>query len=101
MPWRPPTAQEYRIAPLSSAQNTQNRMSCVLILHALHNSALSHKRRASVGAGSAAGIMVYAAEFPFPQRDQPLLLPVDMREWLPEDDLVFISARSRSWSPKR
>src|SRR5262249_50925993 len=34
--------------------------------------------------------MVYAAEFPFPQRDQPLLMPVDMREWLPEDDLVFI-----------
>jgi len=28
--------------------------------------------------------------FLFPQRDQPLLLPVDMREWLPEDDLVFI-----------
>src|SRR5438046_4820926 len=25
-----------------------------------------------------------------PQRGQPLLLPVDMREWLPEDDLVFI-----------
>ena len=25
-----------------------------------------------------------------PQRDQPLLMPVDMREWLPEDDLVFI-----------
>jgi transposase len=25
-----------------------------------------------------------------PQRDQPLLLPVDMREWLPEDDLAFI-----------
>jgi hypothetical protein len=35
-------------------------------------------------------IMVYVAEFPFPQRDQPLLLPVDMCEWLPEDDLVFI-----------
>jgi transposase len=34
--------------------------------------------------------MVYAAEFLCPQRDQPLLLPVDMREWLPEDDLVFI-----------
>jgi hypothetical protein len=32
--------------------------------------------------------MVCAAELPFPQRDQPLLLPVDMREWLPEDDLV-------------
>jgi transposase len=28
--------------------------------------------------------------FIFPQRDQPLLMPVDMREWLPEDDLVFI-----------
>jgi hypothetical protein len=26
----------------------------------------------------------------FPQRDQPLLMPVDMREWLPEDDLVFV-----------
>src|SRR5260370_26061934 len=25
-----------------------------------------------------------------PQREQPLLLPVDMREWLPEDDLVFV-----------
>jgi transposase len=25
-----------------------------------------------------------------PQRDQPLLLPVDMREWLSEDDLVFV-----------
>jgi hypothetical protein len=29
-------------------------------------------------------------DFLFPQRDQPLLLPVDMREWLPEDDLVFV-----------
>jgi hypothetical protein len=28
--------------------------------------------------------------FLFPQRDQPLLLPVVMREWLPEDDLVFV-----------
>ena len=34
--------------------------------------------------------MVYAAEFLSPQRDQPLLLPVDMREWLPEDDLAFV-----------
>jgi hypothetical protein len=25
-----------------------------------------------------------------PHRDQPLLMPVDMREWLPEDDLVFV-----------
>ncbi len=28
--------------------------------------------------------------FLFPQRDQPLLLPVDMREWLLEDDLVYV-----------
>jgi transposase len=28
--------------------------------------------------------------FVYPQRDQPLLMPVDMREWLPEDDLVFV-----------
>jgi transposase len=28
--------------------------------------------------------------FLHPQRDQPLLLPADMREWLPEDDLVFV-----------
>jgi transposase len=28
--------------------------------------------------------------FLFPQREQPLLLPVDMREWLSEDDLVFV-----------
>jgi hypothetical protein len=25
-----------------------------------------------------------------PQRDQPMLLPVDMREWLPEVDLAFV-----------
>jgi transposase len=25
-----------------------------------------------------------------PQRDRPMLMPVDMREWLPGDDLVFI-----------
>ena len=28
--------------------------------------------------------------FLYPQRDQPLLMPVVMREWLPEDDLVFV-----------
>src|SRR6201986_2716856 len=28
--------------------------------------------------------------FLYPQRDQPLLLPVDMREWLPEDDLAYV-----------
>jgi transposase len=34
--------------------------------------------------------MVCAAVFLYPQRDQPLLMPVDMREWLPEDDLVYV-----------
>ena len=34
--------------------------------------------------------MVCAAELSLSQRDQPLLMPVDMREWLPEDDLVFV-----------
>lgn len=29
--------------------------------------------------------------FPCPRRDQPLLMPVDMREWLPEDDLAFVA----------
>ena len=28
--------------------------------------------------------------FLFPQRDQPLLLPAVMREWLPGDDLVYV-----------
>src|SRR6185369_16635248 len=28
--------------------------------------------------------------FLYPQRDQPLLMPADMREWLPEDDLVHV-----------
>ncbi len=28
--------------------------------------------------------------FLYPHRDQPLLLPADMREWLPEDDLAFV-----------
>ena len=28
--------------------------------------------------------------FLYPQRDQPLLLPADMREWLPEDDLAYV-----------
>jgi transposase len=28
--------------------------------------------------------------FLYPQRDQQFLMPVDMRDWLPEDDLVFM-----------
>jgi hypothetical protein len=41
-------------------------------------SSLSHKRRVFGRVGSAFEIMVCAAEFPYPQRDQPLLLPVDI-----------------------
>ena len=33
--------------------------------------------------------------FLYPQRDQPLLLPADMREWLSEDDLVWAERRER------
>ena len=29
-------------------------------------------------------------DFLFPQRDQPLLMPADMREWLPGDDRAFV-----------
>jgi hypothetical protein len=35
------------------------------------------------------GLWDVSRNFLFPQRDQPLLLPVGMREWLPEDDLMF------------
>jgi transposase len=28
--------------------------------------------------------------FLYPQRDQPFLMPVDMRDWLPEDDVVVV-----------
>lgn len=32
-----------------------------------------------------------AAEFSvYPQRDRQFLMPLDMRDWLPEDDLVFV-----------
>ena len=42
--------------------------------------------------------------FLYPQRDQPLLLPADMREWLPEDDLVFVvldAVATRTWANSR
>ena len=37
--------------------------------------------------------MVLPQNFLYPQRDQPLLMPVDMREWLPEDDWCSWSGR--------
>ena len=51
---------------------------------------LSHKRRAFVGQARRLRSWFMPQNFLSPQRDQPLLLPVDMREWLPEDDLVFV-----------
>jgi hypothetical protein len=52
---------------------------------------LSHKRRAFGRAGSGAWDHdVCRRTFFSRQRGQPLLLLVDMREWLPEDDLVFV-----------
>ena len=51
---------------------------------------LSHKRRASAWPGRRLKSWLMPQNFLFPQRDQPLLLPVDMREWLPGDDLVFV-----------
>jgi hypothetical protein len=32
-----------------------------------------------------------------PQRDQPMLMPVDMRDWLPDDDLVFVVPSLPTW----
>jgi hypothetical protein len=56
----------------------------------MHGFSLSHKQRASLGRGLVLETMMCSAEFLYPQRNQPLLVPVDMREWLPEDDLVFV-----------
>jgi hypothetical protein len=39
--------------------------------------------------------------FLFPQRDQPMLMPVDMREWLPEDDLAFVVLDGSHLGPGR
>jgi hypothetical protein len=51
---------------------------------------LSRKRHACVGSGMVPGIMVMPQNGLFPQRDQALLLPVDVGEWLPEDHLAFV-----------
>jgi hypothetical protein len=51
---------------------------------------LSHKRCGVCAPRRRLGSWFVPQNFLFPQRDQPLLMPVDMREWLPEDDLVFV-----------
>jgi len=58
----------------------------------MHNRACRTKGRRVV-AGLATprlGSRCVPQNFLYPQRDQPLLMPVDMRDWLPEDDLVFV-----------
>src|ERR1700741_2682788 len=42
------------------------------------------------GAGRCLRSWFMPQNFLYPQRDQPLLMPADMREWLPEDDLVYV-----------
>ena len=56
----------------------------------MHNPACRTNGAPSAGQGQGLGSWGVPQNFLFPQRDQPLLLPVDMREWLPEDDLVFV-----------
>jgi hypothetical protein len=56
----------------------------------MHNPACRINDTLPAGQGRCLGSWGVPQNFLFPQRDQPLLLPVDMREWLPEDDLVFV-----------
>jgi hypothetical protein len=51
---------------------------------------LGWSRGASTGANRLLLARLIRQNFLYLQRDQPLLLPVDMREWLPEDDLVLV-----------
>src|SRR5215813_3524429 len=55
-----------------------------------HRSACRINGVPSAGSGWSLGSWCVPQNFLYPQRDQPLLLPVDMREWLPEDDLVYV-----------
>ena len=57
-------------------------------------------RRVGAGlAGSRLGSRCVPQNFLYPQRDQPFLMPVDMRDWLPEDDVVVVVLDAvRSWS---
>src|SRR6516165_11060757 len=56
----------------------------------LHNSACRTNGAPPWGPDRRLGSWCMPQNFLFPQRDQPLLMPVDMREWLPEDDLVYV-----------
>ena len=54
-----------------------------------HNSACRTNGAPAWGQARRSGSWFMPHNFLFPQRDQ-LLLPADMREWLPEDDLVLL-----------
>jgi hypothetical protein len=56
----------------------------------MHKSACRTNGVPPAGQSGRLGSWSVPQNFLFPQRDQPLLLPVDMREWLPEDDLVYV-----------
>src|SRR5206468_12039748 len=56
----------------------------------LHNSACRINGAPPYGPGRRLRSWFMPQNFLFPQRDQPMLMPVDMREWLPEDDLAFV-----------
>ena len=56
----------------------------------LHDSACRTNGAPVWGQARRLGLLFMPQNFLSPQRDQPMLLPLDMREWLPEDDLVFI-----------
>ena len=56
----------------------------------MHKSACRTNGAPPLGPARRLGSWFMPQNFLCPQRDQPMLLPVDMREWLPEDDLVFV-----------
>src|SRR5215467_9235358 len=56
----------------------------------LHDSACRINGVPAAGRGWCLGSWGVPQNFVFPRRDQLLLLPVDVRGWLPEDDLVCV-----------
>ena len=56
----------------------------------VHNSACRTNGASPSGQVGRLGSWFMPQNFLYPQRDQPFLMPVDMRERLPEDDLAFI-----------
>src|SRR5690349_17286157 len=78
-----------RVASHPMAHSTRH-VRVLSVQRGLDRSACRTNGAPSAGQGRCLGSWGVPQNFLFPQRDQPLLLPVDMREWLPEDDLVFV-----------